>query len=676
MRVLITGIGGFIGAHCLEYLLEKTDWEILGIDSFRHKGTYSRLNEISAFDHSRVKIFNHDLTVPIDLQLENQLLEKTLEGQKEIDYIINFASDSAVERSIENPSHCWRNNCELILNMLEFTRRVNPKLFLQISTDEVYGDAEFPHKEWDAILPSNPYSASKAAQEALCVSYWRTFKLPIVIVNCHDEKTQAFTPNGIKNVDDLAVGDLVWSIDKSGNLVKTPILNIIKKQYAGLMININHKNTNQCVTPEHRVMGQKPSGKPRRYNEFTYVEASELKKVGRFRIPTTAFWEGKHFENIETKFLVNQDDLHFNSKLLPESVNANALFGLIGWYVSEGSLGRGISIPQKSILNRQNIIKCFKDLGITPCNDKHGINLQVCCKPLWLFLSKFGKKAEDKHIPNWILDCSKENLQCLFNSAVKGDGSFKQHKDLSCYSYRVFYTKSKCLAWQMSEIGIKLGYSCQISKRRTWNPAKTKKSLSYVVRFRNATADIEQRNLLEEEKIENVWCLQVATGNFFIVRNGIISCSGNCMNAIGEWQDKEKFLPKLVWKIATGQEMEIYGEPGKIGTRFYLHCKTIADALLHITKLSSITYDRPPRYNIVGNLELNNLEMAQYVASIIGKPLNFKLIPAEAARKGYDKRYWLDGQKLAACGWKPPEDTLESIKKVVEWTLAHPHWLL
>lgn len=336
MKVILTGGGGFIGSHCLEYFLKKTDWRIFVIDSFKHKGTFSRINEI-AYD-GRVKIFHHDLTVPIDKQLENQLLEVDLFGNSiPVDYIFNLASDSAVERSITNPGACWFNNCALIYNMLELARAIKPKLFVNIGTDEVYGEAnDRPHKEWDSIVPSNPYSASKAAQEALSISYFRTYDVPIILVS-----------------------------------------------------------------------------------------------------------------------------------------------------------------P---------------------------------------------------------------------------------------------------------------------------------------------------------------------------------------MNAIGEWQDKEKFLPKLIWKIATGQKMEIYGEPGKIGSRFYIHAKNIADALIFLSKKKPAMYSdgaqKPDRYNIVGDMEMNNLEVAEFVAKVMKKTLNYEFVPCEVARRGYDRRYALDGSRLASMGWKHPISTLQAIEQIVKWSLDHSYWII
>lgn len=353
-RVLLTGIGGFIGGHCLEYFLEHTDWFIVGLDSFKHKGTYSRI-----FTSDRVKILKHDLSVPIDSALENQIMDRRINdrGQVEetkLDYIINMASDSAVERSITDPGYCWRNNCELAFNMLELARRVKPKIYFQCSTDEVYGDCPegYSHPEWDTILPSNTYSASKAAQEALSISYWRTYDVPVVLTNC--------------------------------------------------------------------------------------------------------------------------------------------------------------------------------------------------------------------------------------------------------------------------------------------------------------------------------------------------------VNCIGIRQDKEKFLPKLIWKIATNQEMEIYADGDKIGTRYYLHCENHADVFKFLADRPVSMYNlmvrpascessvkhynlgdyQPDRYNVTGDVELNNLEMAQLVADLMGKKLHYRLIPSESARKGYDRRYALDGSKLKKMGWEPPVKFREGLEKIIKWTLEHQQWII
>jgi len=350
-RVLFTGHGGFVGHHCLEYWLDKTDWEFVCIDSFRHKGTCRRVVEVGG-DNPRVRTYKHDLTAPIDPQLACLMKWKIADPLTDFVHwadpsiIINMAADSAVERSVTDPTACLRNNYDLMINMLEYARKLpNLKAFIHISTDEVYGEAPDSggHKEWATIMPSNPYAASKAAQEALAIAYWRTYNLPIVIVNI--------------------------------------------------------------------------------------------------------------------------------------------------------------------------------------------------------------------------------------------------------------------------------------------------------------------------------------------------------MNIIGERQDPEKFLPMIIQKIAKGEEMPIYADSeDKIGSRVYLHAKNVADALNFIAAMTPAKYKgfhpevrpelvRPDRYNICGDTELNNLEMAKLVAQIMGKELKYKLVPSESARPGYDRRYMLDGTKLYMAGWRAPLSFKESIEKIVNWTLANPYWI-
>lgn len=179
-RLLLTGIGGSIGTHTMVHILHNTDWEIVGIDSFQHKGLVERITEMLR-EHkeywSRLTLITHDLNEPISKAVAARI--------GKIDYIINMASLSDVEASIQNPVPFVQNNINLTINMLEYARKAKPKVFLQISTDEVYGPSgkNQRHPEWSPIVPSNPYSASKACQESLAISYWRSYGVPVVITN-------------------------------------------------------------------------------------------------------------------------------------------------------------------------------------------------------------------------------------------------------------------------------------------------------------------------------------------------------------------------------------------------------------------------------------------------------------------------------------------------------------
>lgn len=179
-RLLLTGISGSIGVHCLAHILHNTDWELVGLDSFAHKGFSDRLHEVVK-DHpdwnNRWSVITHDLSAPIS--------QKTINKIGKIDYVINMASLSDVWDSIQDPVPFVKNNVALSLNMLEYARAVKPEAFIQISTDETVGPTEEGqrHSEWDPILPSNPYSSSKACQEAITTAYWRTYNVPVIITN-------------------------------------------------------------------------------------------------------------------------------------------------------------------------------------------------------------------------------------------------------------------------------------------------------------------------------------------------------------------------------------------------------------------------------------------------------------------------------------------------------------
>ena len=329
MHLLATGIAGFAGHHLIEHILQETDWRITGIVSFRHRGCPIRLAHLHP--NERLRILYADLAAPITA--------RTCDAIGDVDVIINAASESHVDRSISDPVSFVANNVAVALHMLEFSRLAKPRVFLQVSTDEVYGPAPqgYAHREWDVQLPSNPYSASKSAQESIAISYWRTYDVPVVITNT--------------------------------------------------------------------------------------------------------------------------------------------------------------------------------------------------------------------------------------------------------------------------------------------------------------------------------------------------------MNLIGERQDIEKFVPMVISKVSRGEEVTIHGRPPNVGSRFYLHARNWADAHKFLAMKTPTRYqdggtsDRPDKYHVVGEREVDNLQMAKTIASIVGKPLKATFEDFHATRPGHDRRYALDGQKLRSVGWTLPVPLDESLERTVQWTLRHPEWM-
>lgn len=182
-RVYLSGAGGFAGAHMLEHLLATTEAHVVATDSFRHKGKTDRIREVIAQKSEwgqRVTVLTHDLTVPFSTQSLGRI--------GSVDYMICYASESHVDRSISDPVPFVQNNVNVALSQLEAARVIKPKALVWVSTDEVCGPVEADdlagHDEWGPALPSNPYAGSKAAQEVIATSYWRTYGVPVLFVRC------------------------------------------------------------------------------------------------------------------------------------------------------------------------------------------------------------------------------------------------------------------------------------------------------------------------------------------------------------------------------------------------------------------------------------------------------------------------------------------------------------
>ena len=207
--ILLTGASGFAGSHMLRCLLKNTTSHIFCPVTYRHGGSEKRIKSIVSSE------FTEKYTVfECDLAQENL---NDFGFLSDVSLIINFASESHVDRSITEPRNFMSNNINLMINLLEFARLKSRDLqFIHISTDEVYGalDKSFNNAEWtQPHLPSNPYSASKSAQESLVVSYYKTFDLNISIINSTNilgegQNQEKYIPKVIRkilNYEDISV---------------------------------------------------------------------------------------------------------------------------------------------------------------------------------------------------------------------------------------------------------------------------------------------------------------------------------------------------------------------------------------------------------------------------------------------------------------------------------------
>ena len=180
MKIIVTGGAGFIGSNFVYYLLENhPEDEVVCLDCLTYAGNLSTLEE--AFKNPKFSFIKADIT-------DREKIYSIFESERP-DIVVNFAAESHVDRSIDNPGLFLNTNVCGVQVLLDACRKYGVKRFHQVSTDEVYGDLPLDRPdllftEESKIKTSSPYSASKAAADLLVLAYHRTYKMDITLSRC------------------------------------------------------------------------------------------------------------------------------------------------------------------------------------------------------------------------------------------------------------------------------------------------------------------------------------------------------------------------------------------------------------------------------------------------------------------------------------------------------------
>ena len=180
MNILVTGGAGFIGSNFIYYLLDKhPEDRVVCLDALTYAGNLETLQE--AMQRPAFRFVKGDIA---DRQVVFELF-----GKEGFDIVVNFAAESHVDRSIEDPGVFLLTNVIGTQVLLDAARAFGVRRFHQVSTDEVYGDLPLDRPdlfftEETPLHTSSPYSASKAAADLLVLAYWRTYGLPTTITRC------------------------------------------------------------------------------------------------------------------------------------------------------------------------------------------------------------------------------------------------------------------------------------------------------------------------------------------------------------------------------------------------------------------------------------------------------------------------------------------------------------
>lgn len=175
MKMLVTGGAGFIGSNFVRYMLDKyPDYSVINLDALTYCGNLENLTGIE--DNPNYTFIKGNIA---DKELVNEITA-------DADYIVNFAAESHVDRSIEDPEIFIKSNVFGTQVLLDAARKYSIKKFIQISTDEVYGSLGKTgyFREDTCLSPNSPYSASKAGADLMVRAYNETFQLPVNITRC------------------------------------------------------------------------------------------------------------------------------------------------------------------------------------------------------------------------------------------------------------------------------------------------------------------------------------------------------------------------------------------------------------------------------------------------------------------------------------------------------------
>ncbi len=172
MRILVTGGAGFIGSHLVRRLIQSGRYSVVNLDALKYSGNLENLADLAG--HPQYTFVHADIG---DQEVVHAILQ-----EHRIEGVINCAAETHVDRSILDPGAFARTDVVGTGILLEEARQAAVQRFLQVSTDEVYGSVEQGSStEGDRLEPRSPYSASKAGGDLLVLSYWTTYRFPVLV---------------------------------------------------------------------------------------------------------------------------------------------------------------------------------------------------------------------------------------------------------------------------------------------------------------------------------------------------------------------------------------------------------------------------------------------------------------------------------------------------------------
>ncbi|PEM33081.1 dTDP-glucose 4,6-dehydratase [Bacillus wiedmannii] len=177
MNILVTGGAGFIGSNFVHYMLQRYEtYKIINFDALTYSGNLNNVKSLQG--HPNYSFVKGEIQ-------NGELLEHVIK-ERDVHVIVNFAAESHVDRSIENPIPFYDTNVIGTVTLLELVKKYPHIKLVQVSTDEVYGSLGKTGRftEETSLAPNSPYSSSKASADMIALSYYKTYQLPVIVTRC------------------------------------------------------------------------------------------------------------------------------------------------------------------------------------------------------------------------------------------------------------------------------------------------------------------------------------------------------------------------------------------------------------------------------------------------------------------------------------------------------------
>jgi len=681
-KVLVTGGWGFIGSEFVRMLSGDGTAEIVNVDWDTYAGDRRRLD-------------GHDYRhVTADIA-DERLMRSVFEVHRP-DYVVHFAAESHVDRSIEDSSAFVRTNVLGTQVLLECARSFGVERFLQVS--------------------------------------------------CYDDKTRALTTSGLKEYDEIEEGDEVISINPSTGEIETkPVDKVIVQDYEGEMLCFSGQRVDLCVTPNHRMFILNRS------RNLVVEEARKTAMRSRFYFPTGE-WVGRDLPHtrVEGLGLVDSRDLMYlmgiflgdgftayqernvpNKSGLAKEDWLKEARGRGGKFEDVGMVGEHtestcrsyrifIDIPESDAC-RKRVEETLTRLGIAwhGYRGASGEHLYFTSKEWCRFFDRNCMRgAKNKRVPMWAKEYGPAYLRCLLEGLVDSDGSRKGDGSL-----RIFYSSSVFLVDAVCEIALKIGLKPQRRFRHMKSviDGRVVEGDGYYVFLAKTTKSLTGSHVSTIDYCGKIWCLKVRdNANFVVERNGRFDYCGNtdevygdigkgarpsreddrllpsspysaskaaadllalsfvrthgldvvvtrCSNNYGPWQDPEKLIPLMTTRAIRGERLPVYGDGTNVRDWIHVndHCRGIMAALLN---------GRAGRvYNFGGDSELDNLTVVRTILANLN--LDAGLMEFVEDRKGHDFRYAIDfGRATDELGWTPAVLFGVGLYETVRWYQNNEWW--